>query len=105
MTKEGIKKFARLNKKAQNSIFSALGDLGTLALCTIAALVAGGGFASGVLYSRATAPRQSDAQNVTRQYQVQRLKNDVKKQQALLNRQKYIYDDKEQPKKSVYGIV
>ena len=104
MTRDGIIKLAKLDKKALN-IFGLAGDAAKLALCATAVLLAGGGFAAGALYSRATAPRQSDIQNVTKQYQVQRLKNDLAKQRALLQRQKHIYDDQTKPKKSVYGIV
>lgn len=104
MTKEGIKKLARLDKKAEG-FWQTLGDAGKILLGALVVLTAGGGFAAGTLYSRATAPRQTDSDNVTKQYQIQRLKNDITKQKALLNRQSVIYDDLQKPKKSVYGIV
>lgn len=104
MTKKNINKLARLDKKAFD-LFGLTQQAAKVTLAAIAVLAAGGGFATGFMYSRATAPRQSDTANVTKQYQVQRLKNDIAKQKALLARQSTIYDDQQQPKKSVYGIV
>lgn len=102
MTRDGIKKLAAMQKQ---SLWSIVEKLGSMAIVGLAVLTGGAGFLAGSLYSKATAPRKSDMANVTKQYQVQRLKSDIQKQRALLARQSRIYDDKEQPKKSVYGIV
>lgn len=104
MTKDGIIKLASINKQA-NTFYSTITDLSSVALVALALAAGGSGFLSGVLYSRATAPRKTDIQNSAKQYQVARLQSDLAKQKALLNRETQIYDDKAQPKKSVYGIV
>ena len=105
MTKQGIKKLATMHKLAQGGFWGTAQKLGGLTLAVLALAVVSTGFAGGMLYSKFTAPRKTDMDNVTKQYQVARLKSDIQKQKALLSRQQNIYDDKEQPKKSVYGLV
>ena len=102
MTRQGIRKLAKLDKK---SFWQQIGKIGGATLIAAAAIIAGTGFLGGVAAEKIAAPRKTDMQNSIKQYQVARLRGDLQKQKALLARQQRIYDDKQQPKKSVYGIV
>lgn len=103
MTRQGIIKLAKVQKKA--AFWEQIQKLSGATLIALTAAVTGTGFLGGMLLGKYTAPRKTDIQNVTKQYQVARLKSDIQKQKALLARQQRIYSDKQKPKKSVYGIV
>lgn len=94
-----------MHKLAYGGFWGTLSQGAKLIVGAMALLTVGVGFAGGAAYSKYTQPNKTDLQNVIKQYQVQRLKGDIQKQKALLARQQNIYDDKEQPKKSVYGLV
>lgn len=105
MTKDGIIKLAGLNKQA-GGLWQDLTAAGKVGIILAAIGIGGVGFSAGMAASRITAPRASDLDNIARQYRIARLRSDLEKQDALLDREQVMYNQTQnKPKKSVYGIV
>ena len=100
MTRNGIYKMARVQKKADGLCDSAA-FLGTL----VALGITIPSFGAGWVLGKTTAPRDTDIGNLQKQYRLARLQNDKRQlltRQAQINSKLSAAPD---DKKSVYGLV